>query len=54
MNVNPCVCCDEEAPEGSQICWSCEHGYTNQVGYTEKNKYKLIDKIKEWFRCRLN
>jgi hypothetical protein len=35
MVVNPCVCCGEEAPEGSQVCWGCEHEDDN-----EKNKIK--------------
>ena len=45
MVVNPCVCCGEEAPEGSQVCWSCER---TRIDY--KTKPKLIDKIKEWLK----
>lgn len=28
MINNICMCCGEIIPEGREICWSCEHGYT--------------------------
>jgi hypothetical protein len=26
-NVDRCVCCGDETPEGRTVCWQCEHGY---------------------------
>lgn len=28
MNEHRCVSCGEIIPQGRDICWACEHGYT--------------------------
>ena len=25
MNEERCVCCDNPIPEGTMVCWNCEH-----------------------------
>lgn len=28
MNEHRCVSCGDIIPQGREICWACEHGYT--------------------------
>lgn len=28
MGEHTCISCGEIIPEGRDICWACEHGYT--------------------------
>ena len=37
MNENTCVCCGEIIPEGRQVCWNCEHNYTEEKVEEDEN-----------------
>lgn len=50
MSVDTCVCCGAEIPEGRQVCWNCENGYSYTVKTNKlpsEAQIELADKIAE-------
>lgn len=48
MNADTCVCCGAIIPEGRQVCWTCENGFshTKQTGkLPSEAQIELADKI---------
>lgn len=45
MDVDRCICCGAQIPEGRQVCWSCEH-MTHQTNKSPSDKQiELADAI---------
>ena len=45
MDVDRCICCGVQVPEGRQVCWSCEHMTCQTSKSPSKRQIELADAI---------
>lgn len=45
MDVDRCICCGAQIPEGRQVCWSCENMTSQTVKSPSEKQIQLVDAI---------
>ncbi|MEE1303001.1 MAG: hypothetical protein UHD64_09500 [Bacteroidales bacterium] len=42
MDADRCVCCGEIVPEGTMVCWNCEHNILDNHNTLTQSKNEIV------------